>query len=291
MKRFWTALLAVMLLLTPMRLPGAHAEDVFRLTDADFIAPNVEDAAYRAEHLTSAASYVNLSFAMPEEAAVSLLITREDTGETVYARDYGILSGAFHSEDIYLRLDGSALTYRVQLTWGDAVYTFPIDRVMPLLRGNAACSAGYPLSAISGADTWQTVTLLDVAALEGSSVSYDLCASNSYLLGTVDFSISGGAVSASVSLLDGVNASIDSATVYVASTALEASTLGRRGCTAPSGSLDSYIPCSSGLAAVYVKLKVSYAAEGLPASSASTLPGQAELWERMQQETPAEAVG
>ena len=113
-----------------------------------------------------------------------------------------------------------------------------------------------------------------------------------YVLGSVAFSVSGGAVCASVSLNPNADVSVDSATVYVASTALEASTLGKKGCTAASGGLDSYISGSgTGLAAVYVKLSVSFQPDGLPEGISPVWSGQEELWQRMLQETTSEAVG
>lgn len=269
----------------------ALGEDVCSLTEADFAVGEVESAAWREAHLTTSAPYVNFSCELAQAVQVTLTIRQESTGETVYARDYGTVSGTFRSEDVFLRQDGGTTTYRITLQCGETTYSFPLDLTAPRLEGNAACSAGYPLSALNGRDVWQTVTLLDVAALEGGSATYDLYASNRYVLGSVRFSVAGGAVSASVSLDPQAEAQVDSARVYVASTALEAATLGRSDCAAPSGGLDSPIPCATGLAAVYVQLTVSFQGEGLPEGLQKEWSGQAELWQRMCQETPAEAVG
>ena len=63
-------------------------------------------------------------------------------------------------------------------------------------------------------------------------------------------------------------------------------------CTAASGGLDSYISGSgTGLAAVYVKLSVSFQPDGLPEGISPVWSGQEELWQRMLQETTSEAVG
>ena len=289
MKRVLILILAA--LLASSACP-ALGEEVFSLTEAVFASPNVEDPAYREANLTTSASYVNFSCEVGEETPVTLSITQESTGALVYSRDYGVASGTFRSEDIYLKLEGDVTTYRVQLNCGGQVYAFPLDRVMARLQGNAACSAGYPLANLNGRDVWQTVTLLDLNAMEGSSATYDLYASNRYVLGSVTFSVSGGAVCASVSLNPDAQVSVDSATVYVASTALEASTLGQKGCTAASGGLDSYIAGSgTGLAAVYVKLSVSFQPDGLPEGISTVWSGQEQLWQRMLQETASEAVG
>lgn len=285
-------ILFLLTLVLGLSVSPAVAEEVFSLSEAVFASPNVWDASYRAANLTTSASYVNSSCTLPYEGAVSLSIAQEATGTLVYSRDYGVVSGTFRSEDIYLKLESSTTSYQVQLNCGEQSYCFPIDRVMARLEGNAACSAGYPLSSINGRDVWQTVTLLDLNAMEGSSATYDLYASNRYVLGSVAFSVSGGAVCASVSLNPNADVSVDSATVYVASTALEASTLGKKGCTAASGGLDSYISGSgTGLAAVYVKLSVSFQPDGLPEGISPVWSGQEELWQRMLQETTSEAVG
>lgn len=290
MKRVLILLIALLTL--GLCLSAAQAEEVFCVSEAVFASPNVWDASFREANLTTSASYVNISCALAGETPVTLSISQESTGALVYSRDYGTVSGEFRSEDIYLKLEGDATTYQVQLNCGGQVYAFPIDRVMARLQGNAACSAGYPLSAITGRDLWQTVTLLDLNALEGSSATYDLYASNRYVLGSVTFSVSGGAVCASVSLNPEADVSIDGATVYVASTALEAASLGQKGCTAASGGLDSYIAGSgTGLAAVYVKLTVSFQPDGLPTGISPVWSDQEQLWQRMLQETTAEAVG
>lgn len=291
MKRIFLSIMMVLSLLAP--LCPARAEDVFRLDEADFATSRVLDDDYRAAHLTTAASYVSFSCDLAEKTDVSLSIAREDTGETVYARDYGAVSGAFHTEDVYLRLDGPQVTNWVSFHCGENDYEFPVDRVMARLQDNAACSAGYPLSQLSGKDTWQTVTLLDLSALSGGAYTCDLYASSRYVLGTVTFqaSDSGDAVYVSVSFDEDADVELSSAKVYVASTALEAQTLGRKGSTAASGTLDSWIACPTGLAAVYVRLTVSFQPNSLPEYLSTWDDAQDMLWQRMQNETSSEANG
>ncbi len=289
MKRILLSIMMLLALLLPHS--PALAEDVLCLTPSDYASADVEDAQYRAAHLTMTTSYVCFTGDLAEEGNVSLTITREDTQETVYARDYGSVLGSFRTEDIYLRLDSAKQTYRVQLFCGNDVYSFPIDRVMPRLVDNAACSVGYPLAELNGKDMWQSATLLDVAAMEGTSCTYDLIASKRYLLGTVTFTVSNNAISTHVDLLPEAEAEITSATVYVASTALEAETLGRKRCTAASGDLDEFTPCSTNLAAVYVKLKVSFQPAALSAPAPLADDTQSLLWQRMKEETLSEANG
>lgn len=135
-------ILFLLTLVLGLSVSPAVAEEVFGLSEAVFASPNVWDASYRAANLTTSASYVNFSCTLPYEGAVSLSITQEATGTLVYSRDYGVVSGAFRSEDIYLKLESSTTTYQVQLNCGEQSYCFPIDRVMARLEGNCRLLCG-----------------------------------------------------------------------------------------------------------------------------------------------------
>ena len=292
MKRVLTLLLLTLVL--GLSVSPAVAEEVFSLSEAGLCLPQRVGRLLprgQFDHLRLLCKFL-LHAPLPKAPFPSPTYSRRPPAPSYTPGTTASSAGTLRSEDIYFKLEeSSTTTYQVQLNCGEQSYCFPIDRVMARLEGNAACSAGYPLSSINGRDVWQTVTLLDLNAMEGSSATYDLYASNRYVLGSVAFSVSGGAVCASVSLNPNADVSVDSATVYVASTALEASTLGK-GCTAASGGLDSYISGSgTGLAAVYVKLSVSFQPDGLPEGISPVWSGQEELWQRMLQETTSEAVG
>lgn len=140
------------------------------------------------------------------------------------------------------------------------VSSFPVRRVVGRLTDQGGCSAGYPLSSLSGANTWRTATLLDVASLEGGSLTAPLNAANGeFCLGTVTFSVSGGSVTVSASIDGGVDGSVDGGTVYVATNALTAQTLGKKSFSGTKGKLNQAISLDgASYAAVYVKLTLSF---------------------------------
>lgn len=287
MKRCLVLTLAVMLLLSG----GALAEEVFTVSDVAGAASGAGDASYVEASLTTSCSYVSVSCYLDAEAQVTVCVSGPDGG-TVYQRDYGLCSGDFRTEDIYLKLQGSETIYQVCLTAGDSAYSFPIRRIMARLKGNAACAVGYPLDALNGQGGWKSVTILDIAAMEGGSMTVPLHASGAYTLGTVTFSVQGGQLTVSAALDGQVDGSIDQADVQVATTALSAQTLDSRQFTGASGTLD--MPMDLGgaaYAAVLVRLTVSFDPAGVPASPQVTLDGQDALWQRMLTETPNEAVG
>lgn len=284
MKKIFGLLLALMLLLCA----GAVAqEDVF-IVNAPDVAENAWDES---NSLTSDRSYLRVTCPMESEANVTLSVA-DEAGSLVYQRDYGLCSGTFRSEDIFLRLMGSSTIYHVSLWVGDVGYAFPIQRVMPRLIANAACSAGLPLQDITGSGGWKSATLLDVSAMEGQSLTVPLHASNAYCIGSATFAVDHGRLTVSVQLDQRADATVDRASVQVATTALEAQTLGRKGFMGQTAQLEQAIDLeSTPYAAVYLSLTVSFDPTSLPESSESELEGQRGLWQLMQTETANEAVG
>ncbi len=236
-------------------------------------------------------SYLRLTCPIQGEAQVTVSI-QDASGSLLYQRDYGLCSGDFRSEDVYLRLEGSETTYQVTLQAGGSTYAFPVTRIMGRLTGNEACSVGYPLSKLGGGSSWKTATLIDVSALEGSSMTVPLYASGAYTLGSVTFSVSGGSLTVQARLGEGVDGSIDKSVIDVATDALSAQQLGTRRFSGPSGRLGEAISLEgTPYAAVLVQLTVSFDPAGLPGSPQTTLDGQSELWQLMQSTTASEAVG
>lgn len=275
MKRFLCALLAAMM--TFALLP-ACADDTC-----------VVDAA--SAGVTTDRSYVSVACPVEAEAQVVLTINGPD-GACVYQRDYGVCSASFRTEDIYLKLQGSETVYQATLAVGDSCYDFTITRVMGRLTDNAACTVGYPLASITGADTWRTATLLDLRALDGGSVTVPIHASGAYTLGSATLSVSGGCLTVSAAVDSAIDGSIDSATVYVATNALNAQQLGTKRFTGLTGGLNSPIDLGGALyAAVYVKMSVSFDPTGVPGSPNTVLNGQDTLWQTMLTQTANEAVG
>ena len=274
MKRILMILAALLCLILP-----AYAEDT-----------QTVDAA-TATSVTMTASYLRVTCPIDGDQQVTVTVTDEKNNPYLQ-RDYGVCSDYFRSEDIYLRLDGSHKTYAVYVQAGETTYAFVVDRVMPRLTGNAACSVGYPLSWLNDSGSWQSATILDVNALEGSSMTVPMHASGAYTLGSVTFSVSGGQLSVSANLLSGIDGSIDDATVYVATNALQAQSLGNRRFPGLSGGLGESIDLGgTPYAAVLVQLTVSFDPSGVPGGPDALQDGQEMLWNQMQLVTANEAVG
>ncbi len=234
-----------------------------------------------------------LSIFCPAESGDQVTLSIDDQdGACIYQRDYGTMGSSFYTDDIYLPLYGSEAVYTVTMTVGDNTYSFTVTRVSGYLTDNAASTGGYPLSVLSGANTWRMATIVDVASLEGSSITVPLYASNAYEIGSATISVSDGKLTVSAWMTDGMNGTIDSTTVYVATTALQAQELGRNGFTGITGSLNRGIDLAgASYAAVYVRMSVSFDPSNVPEVTPSTLSGQDALWQQMLNETANEAVG
>lgn len=277
MKRLTALIVMWMLLLVSGTV--ALADDVLTVNDVD-------GANYRSDQ-----PYLRITCPVADDSRVTVTVAEED-GSVTYQRDYGVCSGTFRSEDVYLRLNGEETVYYITVAAGGETYTFQVTRTMPYLTENAACSVGYPLSEVSGSGGWKTVTLLDVDALEGAEMTTPLHASGAYTLGSVTFAVHGGALTVSAKLDDGVNGAIDQDAVYVAVDSLQAQNLGARHFSGLHGGLDEAIDLNgASLVAVYVKLTVSFDPSGVPSSLETVLDGQAELWQLMQQMQLSDAVG
>ena len=274
MRRVFLIFLALACLIFP-----AYAEDV-QTVDASV-----------SSGVTMDESYLRVICPMDGEQEVMVIVT-DERGNPQYQRDYGACSGTFRSEDIFLRLDGGQTTYNVIVQVDQQTYAFTVDRVMPRMTGNAACSAGYPLSNLNGSGSWQSATILDVAALEGDDMTVPMHASGAYTLGTVTFSVSGGGLKVTADISGGIDGSIDSAKVYVATNALQAQQLRGRKFSGPTGKLGETIDLGgTPYAAVLVELTVSFDPSGVPGSPDAVQSGQEQLWLLMQQSTANEAVG
>ena len=275
MRRVFLMMLALVCLIFPARAEDTQTVD-----------------ASTATSVTTAASYLRVTCPIDGEQPVTVTVA-DARGNPQYQRNYGDCSGTFRSEDIYLRLDGGHTTYSVTLKAGETTYGFTVERVMPRLMGNAACATGYPLSLLNSMDsTWQSATILDVQALEGSSLTVPMHAAGAYELGSVTFSVSGGALTVTADMARGVDGSIDDATVYVATNALQAQALRARNFSGLIGKLKDAIDLGgTPYAAVLVQLTVSFDPSGVPGSPEALLDGQEELWLLMQESTANEAVG
>ena len=89
----------------------------------------VVDAA-SVDRVICAESYLRVTCETADDVPVMLQIT-DEAGSLHYQRDYGLISGTFRSEDIYLRLQGATTIYQVTLTAdaGDGAVTLTMDTI------------------------------------------------------------------------------------------------------------------------------------------------------------------
>lgn len=278
MKRLSLGILALFLFCGAVAAFGA--EDV-AIIDAFSAAGTVEVSQ----------GYICVTCRLEQETDVTVTV-RDAKGSLCYQRDYGSCSGDFRSEDVFLRLKGSSTPYRVELSANGAVYGFDVLRKMPYLSDNLACSVGYPLSELTGRDTWKTVTLLDTGKLEENQKTVPLYASGAYEIGTVTFSISDNQLKVSASLMPGLDGSVGGGKVYVALNAADARDLDGRRFSGLTGRLNSAVDLKGArYAVVYVELIVSFDPSGASAAPEAELSDQAELWQSLIELTANEAVG
>ena len=185
MKRIPALLLSLTLLLTAV---PSLSEEVFTLEQVS--------GAY-----TTDRDYLRIACPITGEKQVTVTVAEGDS--VVYQRDYGLCSGQFRSEDIYLRLKGSQTLYTITLNAGGEVSACAVNRTMPRLTDNAACSVGYPLTSLSGSGSWKSATLLDLRQLEGGSLTVPLHASGAYTLGSVTFSVRKGELTVKADIAPG----------------------------------------------------------------------------------------
>lgn len=276
MKRLMVFLLASLLMIAAVPALG---DDVFTVGDVD-------GGFYESDQ-----AYLRITCPVAADSQVTVMVA-DATGRITYQRDYGICSSTFRSEDIYLCLNDAETLYTITVSAGDDQWSFQVDRVMPRLKENTACSVGYLLSDLSGTGRWQTVTLLDLDALEGAALTVPMHASGAYTLGEVTFTVQNGALTVSAAIADGLDGEIDRATVYVATDPIAAQNLGTPHFSGLTGKLNTPIPTGgAAVAAVYVRLTVSFDPSGVPASPETVLDGQEALWQRLLETPMSDSVG
>lgn len=274
-KGVWLVLMLMLLTAFP-----ALAEDVYSVADATQVSS-----------VTSDKGYLSVTCPLTADSRVTMTI-RDEWGATVYQRDYGVCSGTFVSEDVYLPQSGAQTTYRVTLTTESGECGFTLVRVAPRLTDSNVTTAGLPLSDISGVSSPQKAMLLDLRALDNQLPMVVPMVSGDVQLGCVTFTVRNGQLSVSAELT--ADGTIDRASVYVAKSALSAQTLGTRRFDGKKVSLNKKVDVAGlNYAAVLVQMTVSYDQD----TATPLMPDdqfaqeQAQLWESMQEETVNEAVG
>lgn len=274
-KGVWLVLMLMLLTAFP-----ALAEDVYSVADATQVSS-----------VTSDRGYLSVACPLAAESRVTMTI-RDEWDATVYQRDYGVCSGTFFSEDVYLPQNGAQTTYRVTLTTDSGETSFTLIRVAPRLTDSNVTTAGLPLADISGVASPQKAILLDLQSLDNQMPMVVPMVSGDMQLGCVTFTVRNGQLSVSAELT--VDGSIDRASVYVAKSALSAQTLGTRRFDGKKGSLNKKVDVT-GLhyAAVLVQMTVSYDQDTVTPlmPDAQFAQEQTQLWNAMQEETVNEAVG
>ncbi len=255
------------------------AEDVYTITDP---TPGGDYATDR--------SYLRVKADLDGEESVTLTI-RDAWGYLLYQRDYGLCGGDFRSEAVYLPDDGVASTYAVTLCVDGESCAFTVARQQTRLTDSGVYAWGIPLAEVNARRSNKAAVILDVYALEGSSLTVPLMASGQPV-GYAEFEVAGGEVTAHAYLT--VDGEIVKSAVYVARDAVTAMTLGTNHFTGKKTRLDRAVDLGgTPYAAVMVQVTIDYdpATVGAMAEDAWFLQEQRGLWQEMQQHTANEAVG
>ena len=126
MKRIPALLLSLGLLLTAAPALG---QEVFTLEDVS--------GSY-----TTDRDYLRIACPIEGEQQVTVTVA-DDSGSVVYQRDYGLCSGQFRSEDIYLRLQGSRPCTATPWNAGGQVSPAPSTDHAPPGRAKRSLLVGY----------------------------------------------------------------------------------------------------------------------------------------------------
>ena len=243
----------------------------------DVLSIRIDSVAY----VETEKSYLVLTCELPETAEV-MLTAVDANGILVYQHNYGVCSGFFTSDDIYLRMDDVSSDYHVQLTAGSVSYEMVVRRKVARLKDNTACSVGYPLSELNGRTSWQTVTFLSRSALSSAPLSVPLHASGNATLGKITYRLENGTLKAEIATDTSCDCEITSVSLSIASTKEDVESLGTQNFHGTNGSPLSGIPWpESDIIAVLLHMTVSYNPSSLPGSPQTTLAGQTELWQAL----------
>ena len=249
----------------------------FSLAD-DVLRIRIDSVAY----VETEKSYLSIQCELPEEADVMISVT-DSSDRLVYQHNYGVCSGLFTSEDIYLKIEDISTDYTIRLTGGTNSYDLVVRRKIQRLKDNTACSVGYPLSSLNGRSSWQSGTFLSKNALAGAPVTVPLHASGNTTLGSVTFSLSGDHLITSINPDPSADFEMTGSSICIASTQEEIQSLGTQGFHGTSGSVGSSISWpASDIIAVFVRLTVSYNPASLPASPQISMSGQESLYHTLQ---------
>ena len=280
-------LLRVFICLLCVMLAGAapaYAQEDF-LIDVDRLdLGRLNSDDYVRSHLSSSAQGIRVRKYVSDSselaAPIRLTITQMDTQKLVLDKDYGYQSGTFDSGTLFLPYGGEGTTpYLVTLYAGSYVYAMPFMQLQRRLTANSACTVGPRLRDLDsslGGD-WLMGTMLDLERLRSrGSQSVDICASNSYLIGTATVRMDQSRLRVETSFHGSADAEVSQQDVYIVTdaNAFHAARAHRTGEWIDVGSAES--------ALLYLPIRVSYDPTGLSSFhyNASDYAGQFDLWDQ-----------
>lgn len=265
----------------------ALAEDCFTLDIDTLDLDSLTNDDYVAGALSSGAQGIRVRKFVSDSselaAPLRLTLKQVNTGAIVFDRDYGYQSGTFDSGVIYLPYSGEGTSsYLVSLYLGNYVYAVPFLQQPRRLTYNGACTVGPRLRDVDASlsSDWFMASVVDLNALRGGSATVDLCASNSYLIGTATISVSGESLCVQLSFTPSAQVEVSQQTLYV-------TTPGRSLASAQAHAVGEWVDVGNASAAlIYLPMQLSYDPSNLPGFSydAYDPQGQIALWREASRE-------
>jgi len=264
MKKYLQRIGALLLCLM-LALSAALAEDCFTIDVDTLDLDRLNSDDYVAVALSASTQGIRvrkyISSSSEVAAAVRLTLTQMDTQTLLFDKNYGYQSGTFDSGVIYLPyVSGSTIPYLVTLYVGDYVYALPFMHMQRRMESNGASTAGVRLRDLDPAQSsdWLMGTMVDLDELQHDSMTVDVCASNSYVIGSATIYLTGSLLGVQLSFSSEANVDVKDADLYVITDEhVLADTLS---CDA-----DTLVEVSGAdRALIYLPMVVSYDPAGLP---------------------------
>ena len=267
-----------------MMAPASLAEDCFTLDVDTLDLGRLSSNEYISAHLTSSAQGVRVRMQVTQSsesaAYVRLTVMQMNTRTLVFDKEYGYVSGAFDSGVIYLPYGGDGTTpYLITLYAGDLGYGLPFMHTQRRVSSSPACTEGVrmrDLNAPMGGD-WMMGTVLDLDALRHTGrTSVNLCASNSYLIGTAWITLSGNSLCVDVSFNPTADVELTDHSLYVSTDPAAIH-------SAPAHRIGEWVEVGDASAVLlYLPMQLNFDPAGLPAFyyDRSEAQHQADRWNR-----------
>ena len=263
-------------------IPAAWAEDCFTLDVDTLDLERLSSQEYISAHLTSSAQGIRVRMQVTQSsesaAYVRLTVKQMNTHSLVFDKEYGYVSGMFDSGVIYLPYGGDGATpYLITLYAGDLGYGLPFMHTQRRVSSSPACTIGVrmrDLNAPMGGD-WMMGTVLDLNALRRTGrTSVDVCASNSYLIGTAWMTLSGNSLCVDVSFNPTADVELTDHSLYVITDPSDLH-------SAPAYRIGEWVDVGDASAALlYLPMQLSFDPAGLPAFyyDRGSAQNQADRW-------------